>query len=97
MAGPDKKSAAKAPAQEKPAPKDKAAAAAPAKTEAKTESKTEAKTEAKAEAKNDAKTDAKPEAAPSNYSRGEGQKVVSQAYKDNWNDIFGKKSKKKKR
>jgi hypothetical protein len=29
------------------------------------------------------------------YSRGEGQKPVSQAYKDNWNVIFGKKKKKK--
>ena len=39
-------------------------------------------------------------AAPANYSRGEGQKAVSQAYKDNWNDIFAKKkttTKKKKR
>ena len=32
----------------------------------------------------------KPDAAPS-YSRGEGQKPVTQAYKDNWNAIFGKK------
>ena len=28
---------------------------------------------------------------PSGYSRGEGQKPVSQAYKDNWNAIYGKK------
>jgi hypothetical protein len=34
-------------------------------------------------------------AAPKNYSRGEGQKPVTQAYKDNWNLIFGKKNKKK--
>jgi hypothetical protein len=27
------------------------------------------------------------------YSRGEGQKPVSQAYKDNWNAIFAKKKK----
>jgi hypothetical protein len=33
--------------------------------------------------------------APSNYSRGEGQKPVSQAYKDNWNAIYGKKKKKR--
>ena len=38
--------------------------------------------------------------APANYSRGEGQKAVTQAYRDNWNAIFGndaktKKSKKK--
>jgi hypothetical protein len=38
-------------------------------------------------------------AAPSNYSRGEGQKPVTTAYKENWNAIFSKKKnvKKKKR
>jgi hypothetical protein len=36
-------------------------------------------------------------AAPSNYSRGEGQKPVTAAYKENWNAIFAKKSKKKKK
>ena len=35
--------------------------------------------------------------APTGYSRGEGQKPVSQAYKDNWNAIYGKKTKKKKK
>jgi hypothetical protein len=34
-------------------------------------------------------------AAPSGYTRGEGQKPVSKAYKDNWNVIFAKKKKKK--
>lgn len=34
-------------------------------------------------------------AAPKNYNRGEGQKPVTQAYKDNWNAIYGKKKKKK--
>ena len=33
--------------------------------------------------------------APSGYSRGEGQKPVSQAYKDNWNAIYAKKKKRK--
>ena len=33
------------------------------------------------------------DAPPSNYSRGEGQKPVSKAYKDNWNAIFAKKKK----
>jgi hypothetical protein len=33
--------------------------------------------------------------SPSGYSRGEGQKPVSKAYKDNWNAIYGKKKKKK--
>jgi hypothetical protein len=49
-------------------------------TEAKTEV-AEGKTETPAEAKSEAK----------NYHRGEGQKAVTQAYKDNWNTIFGKK------
>jgi hypothetical protein len=29
------------------------------------------------------------------YSRGEGQKAVSKAYKDNWDTIYGKKKKQK--
>ena len=29
--------------------------------------------------------------SPSGYSRGEAQKPVSKAYKDNWDAIFGKK------
>ena len=33
------------------------------------------------------------DASPSGYSRGEGQKPVSKAYKDNWNTIFAKKKK----
>ncbi len=36
-------------------------------------------------------------AAPSNYSRGEGQKPVSQAYRDNWDAIYAKKAKPKKK
>jgi hypothetical protein len=35
------------------------------------------------------------EAAPSRQGMGEGQKPVSQAYKDNWNAIFAKKPAKK--
>jgi hypothetical protein len=33
------------------------------------------------------------DASPSGYSRGEGQKPVSKAYKDNWNAIFAKEKK----
>ena len=33
---------------------------------------------------------------PANYSRGEGQKPVTQAYKDNWNAIFANGKTKKK-
>ena len=31
-------------------------------------------------------------ASPSGYNRGEGQKPVSKAYRDNWNVIFAKKN-----
>jgi hypothetical protein len=34
-------------------------------------------------------------AAPANYSRGEGQKPVTKAYKENWNAIFATKKKKR--
>jgi len=39
------------------------------------------------------KAESKPEAAPKKQGMGEGQKAVTKAYKDNWNDIFGKKKK----
>jgi hypothetical protein len=39
------------------------------------------------------KTERKPDATPKKQGMGEGQKPVSKAYKDNWNDIFGKKKK----
>jgi hypothetical protein len=63
-------------------PKDKAPPKEKTVVEPKDKSPVEAKTEAKAE-------------APKNYSRGEGQKPVSQAYKDNWDAIYGKKKKKR--
>ena len=47
--------------------------------------------EAKAETSPAAET--KPDAAPKRQGMGEGQKAVSKAYKDNWNDIFEKKKK----
>ena len=39
------------------------------------------------------KTEHKPDATPKKQGMGEGQKAVSKAYKDNWNEIFGKKKK----
>ena len=66
----------------KKAPKEKTSVGPSKKDETATEALAETKTEAKAE-------------GPKNYSRGEGQKPVSQAYKDNWNAIYGKKKKKK--
>ena len=37
--------------------------------------------------------ESKPDAAPKKQGMGEGQKPVTQAYKDNWDAIFGKKKK----
>jgi hypothetical protein len=37
------------------------------------------------------KTENKPDTTPKKQGMGEGQKAVSKAYKDNWNDIFGKR------
>ena len=38
-------------------------------------------------------SESKLDAAPKKQGMGEGQKPVTKAYKDNWNDIFGKKKK----
>jgi hypothetical protein len=98
MASDTKTAKADKPAKADRAPKSESAAKdkstsgeAIAKTEAKTEGKTEGKTEAKAESGEAVA------AAPSGYSRGEGQKPVSAAYKENWNAIFAKKKAKKKK
>jgi hypothetical protein len=34
------------------------------------------------------------DSAPANYSRGEGQKLVTRAYRENWLAIFGKPARK---
>jgi hypothetical protein len=47
--------------------------------------------------KSKAESGEKAASSPSGYSRGEGQKPVSKAYRDNWNAIFGNKKKKKKK
>jgi hypothetical protein len=73
-------------AKKEPVTESKAADATP-KTEG-------AKTEA-AKAEGARPEAAKADAAPVNKGMGEGQKPVSQAYKDNWNAIFGKKTAKK--
>ena len=39
------------------------------------------------------KTENETDATPTKQGMGEGQKPVSKAYKDNWNEIFGKKKK----
>jgi len=82
MAGDDKK------AKTVPAPKTEVAATKKDEGVAKSKSPAAADTP---------KTESVEKAAEpsSGYSRGEGQKPVSQAYKDNWNAIYGKKKKKK--
>jgi len=60
------------------------------------EKETAPKEKTASEPKEKTPAEAKPDAtaeAPKNYSRGEGQKTVTQAYKDNWNAIYGKKKK----
>ena len=81
-------------AKPKPAAKTETPAKAPKESVAKSETPAAADSP-KAEAKAEPKTEAveKPSEKPANYSRGEGQKPVTQAYKDNWDAIFGKKKK----
>ena len=88
MANDDKKTKSAAPKKE-PVTEAKTAESAPKTEGVKTEG---AKSEGvKSEA---VKTEAaSAEAAPSRQGMGEGQKPVSQAYKDNWNAIFAKKKK----
>lgn len=68
-------------------------ATADKKSSPKTETKDKVAPTEKAPAESPAKAETKTEAAPASYSRGEGQKPVSQAYKDNWNAIYAKKKK----
>ncbi len=74
-----------------------------AKTEAKADTTDKTSTDAKSEAKNEAKdatatdsgsgkeTESSTSDAPTRYSRGENQKLVTVAYRKNWDDVFGKK------
>jgi hypothetical protein len=75
-----------------------------AKTSPAPQNETAVKKEAVAKPKDKSTSDAglskaeggeKAASSPSGYSRGEGQKPVLKAYKDNWNAIYGKKKKKK--
>src|SRR4029079_2879705 len=56
---------------------------------AKTESKPAASNPAHSNPADTAGTTSAKSDAPTNYSRGEGQKGVTQAYRDNWHVIFG--------
>ncbi len=75
-----------------PAPKNEAAAKEEAPAKKKDEGQPKDKSTSGADL---SKTGGGEKAAdsPSGYSRGEGQKPVSKAYKDNWNAIYAKKKK----
>jgi hypothetical protein len=62
-----------------------------AKTEVKTEARTEAKDATATNAGSGKETESSTSDAPTGYSRGENQKPVTEAYLNNWDDIFGKK------
>ena len=81
------------PEEKKPKPKEKAPKE---KTSSEPKEKAKTKETTSGEPKEKTPVEAKPDAnaeAAKNYSRGEGQKTVTQAYKDNWNAIYGKKKK----
>jgi hypothetical protein len=84
MASDGKKTKASPAPKSEPAAKDKTASVADA---------SKAKGAETTATPDKAKDGEKP--AASSYSRGEGQKPVSQAYKDNWDAIFAKKKKKR--
>jgi hypothetical protein len=80
--------AAPAPKTEAPA-KDKSASGESA-------SKTQS-AEGAAKTESSKSESSKSDAAPANYSRGEGQKPVTDAYRDNWNLIFANKNSRRKK
>jgi len=79
-----------------PAPKGEAAAKDKSTSDAASAKADVAPTKSDA-ASTKAESSEAPAAAPANYSRGEGQKAVSKAYRDNWNAIYAKKTKTKKK
>jgi len=75
-----------------PAPKDEAAVKKEATAKKKDESQPKNKSTSSADLSK-AEGGEKGTDSPSGYSRGEGQKPVSKAYKDNWNAIYAKEKK----
>ncbi len=75
---------------------DKAKDTAPKKATAENkviEAKPESTSKTESKPDTPAKPENKPDAPASKQGMGEGQKAVSKAYKDNWNDIFANKKK----
>ncbi len=62
-----------------------------AKTGVKTEAKARTKDKTSTDAGSGKETESSTSDAPTGYSRGENQKLVTDAYRNNWDDVFGKK------
>ena len=88
MASDDKKT------KTSPAPKNETVVKKEAAAEKKDEGQPKDKTTPEAD-RSKAESGEKAAGSPTGYSRGEGQKPVSKAYRDNWNAIYAKKKKKK--
>ncbi len=58
---------------------------------AKTKAGTEAKDATATDAGSGKETESSTSDAPTGYSRGENQKLVTDAYRKHWDDVFGKK------
>ena len=61
-----------------------------AKTEVKTEAKARTKDKTSTDAGSSKETESSTSDAPTGYSRGENQKLVTEAYRNNWDNVFGK-------
>jgi len=60
-------------------------------TDAKSEARTEAKDATATDAGSGKETESLTPDTPTGYSRGENQKSVTDAYRKNWDDVFGKR------
>ncbi|HEX9791790.1 MAG TPA: hypothetical protein VGA60_14105 [Kiloniellales bacterium] len=69
----------------KPGTKDKTS------TDAKTEARPETKDATAPDSGSGKETESSTSGAPTGYGRGENQKLVTDAYRNNWDDVFGKK------
>ncbi len=69
----------------------KAGTKAKTSTDAKTEARTAAKDATAADAGSGNEKESSTSDAPMGYSRGENQKLVTDAYRNNWGEVFGKK------
>ncbi len=59
-------------------------------TDGKSETKTATKTATATDAGTGNEKESSTSGAPTGYSRGENQKLVTNAYRNHWNDVFGK-------